>query len=838
MADAASRLERALELFCRHRGAGGSLDDLVRQHPELADELSSFADEAAAATAPVPGLPADFEVVRELGRGGVGIVYEARQHSVPRRVALKLLHEDAPLGPAARARFQREAETLARLQHPGIVRVLGADATARPPWLAMEFVDAEPLSELLDRLRGTGHQGPSIRMLVETVAQVADALHHAHTAGIVHRDVKPSNILCCADGHAVLTDFGLARGLDAPTLTRTGVAVGTPAYMAPERILGDGDDDPRADVFSLGLTLYECLALRRAFEGHGSQEILHRILTEDAPELGRIAAGLPSELCAIVHCAIERQPERRYATAQALADDLRAFLDLRPVRARPLSTGRRLWRAARRHPWRAAVGAVLVVTIAFSMVLLWRWPELEAAARVARSQEVDATIARATMERSRRRADHAYAHFRRAIDLAPENDVGRIGLIFASLFFAGPEPALEVFAAQTEADPLLRQTAAYRRVRVALLRRAGRTDEADAIERSLDAPRTWLESWVTAQPFLHAKDDRAAIREGTQHLLQAMLTSPRHHLWLHLQYAASTVRLDDRPARRLAAEALIRLWPDDAGALDTAGACLLTIEPARAEALLERACAAKDASATAPINLAMARMLCGKADAAVPLLDRAFEDPRLDDAGRQRILELLEQAKATEAAGACVDRWLGRDPAHPVPRRYVARGHARRGDLATAIALLRACAAEHPTVAEVRQDLAFALWRSGEAAAAHDLFAALSVELPEHAWVHGQLVQVRNELGDTAGALAEHERWAARPTADAAAWRELATALLARQDTALLPRALEAAERADDLDKSPDPASLELRAEAHARLGEQRQAERLRARAAAAGSGR
>jgi predicted Zn-dependent protease len=309
--------------------------------------------------------------------------------------------------------------------------------------------------------------------------------------------------------------------------------------------------------------------------------------------------------------------------------------------------------------------------------------------------------------------------------------------------------------------------------------------------------------------------------------------SPRPYRWLYVQYAYTAVTLDDRGSRRAAAAALLTLWPDDPKALGIAGACLLTLDPEQAERVLQRAFDSGTADVLTPINLAMARLLLGRREQAVELLAATFDDPRLDDARRQRILEVLQQAKAADVATACAERWLLRAPTHPTPRRQLARAKARGGDAEAAVAILRQCAADEPGAVEVRQDLAFALLQTGDVEAARGLLAALVVEQPDHAWVHSLLLDVCRAAGDDAGALAEHERWARRAAADGAAWREFARALLAGEVQDLLPQALEAAERADYLAGGRDPEALRLRAETLARLGSTAEAARLRARAEA-----
>ncbi|MCB9878168.1 MAG: protein kinase [Planctomycetes bacterium] len=835
MSSSSSRLEKALELYCELRRDGGDLGELIARHPELAEELSSFLDDAGETVATAAGFPADFEPVREIGRGGVGVVFEARQRSLQRRVALKLLHDGFAGNPAALARFHREAQLLARLDHPGIVRVLAADATASPPWLAMEFVDGVSLAGRLQQLRESGHRGATVRELVAAIAQVAEALQHAHRQGIVHRDVKPSNILLRADsGDAVLTDFGLARDEGAPALTRTGVAAGTPFYMAPERILGGArDGDPRSDVFSLGLTLFECLALRRAYDGATSQEVLQKILADDAPELRRLAPGVPLELAAIVHKAIEREPSRRYEHAGAFAEDLRAFLDLRPVKARPVSRGRRLWRVVRRHPLRSAMVMVLSATLVFATVLAWRWPDLQAAARLHQQEMVEEQLAQGTMARYRATAEESYAHFRRAIELGADEQVGFPSLCFAISLFAGKQEALDALDEEIARNPERGELASWMRLRALLLRGVQRDDEARAIEQSLGPPRTWLDLWITADPLLEDQSDKEAYRRASVLLTQAILVAPRPRLWLHLHYAKVQLVIGEKESRVAAGEALLELWPDNPRAKSIAGTCMLTTDPERARQLLESAVAADANDILARLNLGIAQIMTGRAELGAATIAEGFPHVDLSQALRQRSLEILSQVNQFELEAECAQRWLELEPECTTARRFVARAATRAGDSERALSLFRQCLAEAPDDAAVQEDLAFALLRAGDAEGALEVLWSMTRASPDHPRVHLMLLDAFDDLGDEQGKLAELQRWTQVKPDDAAGWRELATARLGTGAAADIEPALAAAEQADYLGGGRDDAALQLRAVALERLGRTDEALRVRDRIAA-----
>ena len=300
----------------------------------------------------------DHVVVRQVGHGAMGVVFEAQQESLGRRVAIKILPPNLALRERTMRRFLREAESMGSLDHPNIVDVYLVGRVLNLPFFSMKFVEGPPLDKVL-------RAGPlAIADVVQIGIDVAAALAHAHAKGVLHRDVKPANLL--RDGpRVVLTDFGLARPLDsadAGSMTESGDLVGTPLYMSPEQISGEGERvDGRADVWGLGVTLYELLTQRTPFSGTNAQGILHAILHKDPPLLRKQRDDVPAELEAIVLKCLEKDPARRYSGAAALVDDLRAASEGRSVSAAPprfFDPGVRwVWR----HPREAAIVLACVV---------------------------------------------------------------------------------------------------------------------------------------------------------------------------------------------------------------------------------------------------------------------------------------------------------------------------------------------------------------------------------------------------------------------------------------------------------------------------------------------
>ncbi|MBK8099517.1 MAG: protein kinase [Planctomycetes bacterium] len=390
------QLERAITVYEQWLAAGkpvtpAQLIDGNRDLGELLQAMLADRDEVDQAIAAADGenrVLGDFRILGEIGRGGMGVVYRARQRSLDREVALKVLPSHVTLQPSAVARFRREATLAARLEHPNIVAIHAVGDDGDTNFFAMELVDGAPL----DRIDPATGKPRSVRQCVELCAAVADALAHAHEHGVLHRDVKPTNILVRKDGRPVLTDFGLARDVDQPGMTRTGAFAGTPHYTAPEQAAGSKHVDARADVWSLGATLYELLTGRRAFEGDTVADVIEQIARREPVDPVRLVPALSPDLAAIVLKALEKDPARRYHSARAFADDLRAFLEFRPIAARRATPMRRLQRWIRREPLRATLAAVLVVGgPALLGTLAYVWSN---AARIAAAVAAEASRAR------------------------------------------------------------------------------------------------------------------------------------------------------------------------------------------------------------------------------------------------------------------------------------------------------------------------------------------------------------------------------------------------------------------------------------------------------------
>jgi len=425
----------------KRRGEWPTVADYVARYPHLADEIRDVfpvlglvedfkpGSEDATGTfagAEIPGLEkrlerlGDYRVIREVGRGGMGVVYEAEQESLGRRVALKVLVAHRLSDPMLVARFAREAKAAARLHHTNIVPVFGVGEAEGVHYYVMQFIQGQGLNAVLNELKrmeaaqtgpderteGRGGEvaadvarsllagkfscvGPATadnplpssaassdlptsefgngavptgssslvlsgqsgyaRSVARIGLQAAEGLAYAHEQGILHRDIKPSNLLLDAHGIVWIADFGLAKATTDDDLTHTGDIIGTIRYMAPERFRGHRD--ARSDVYGLGLTLYELLARRPAFDEADRGRLIKQVTEAEPPPLRKLDRSIPRDLATIVHKAIEREPSHRYRTAEDMAEDLRRFIEDRPITARRITATEQLWRWCSATRW-------------------------------------------------------------------------------------------------------------------------------------------------------------------------------------------------------------------------------------------------------------------------------------------------------------------------------------------------------------------------------------------------------------------------------------------------------------------------------------------------------
>ncbi|MFN3242424.1 MAG: serine/threonine-protein kinase [Planctomycetota bacterium] len=578
--------------------------------PSLREQLPQLLEDLSATHAPKPGVGPQipgYTMLGEIGQGGMSTVYLARQEKLGRHVAVKVAPAWLGGGERARRMLVQEAQAMARLQHPNIVvihDIIDVDDTFA---IAMEWVDGRTLASLLRTLPtepgrddmvllttalGTSQEAretfeqSSVRHFVRLIRDVALAVQAVHDAELLHLDIKPSNVLIRRDGTPLLADFGVTREI-SPEPTQTRTFAGTPVYAAPEQLRRDDDQiGPRTDVYSLGVTLYEALARTQPLRGLDLPGIVQCVESGSMPPLSSKVA-VPPDLANIVHRAIAPEPEHRYATAQALADDLDAFLEHRPVQARPLTRTQRLRRWMRNEPWKAALAATLAVMVPALLVLgtylAVQMPTIFAAEVRDRQEQVNQLKQDAFQRFLTSHGTHEYAIL--PLERALAIDPGKTAL--ASLLALTNErgwPHLDELLERERT--VIEAEASLRMVRdKAMARRSFFSDE------ELDTLReqeTALARYVVAlDRVFHANDERSQSSRHEAHAAleaAAMQDAPDPLLLGLLLW--NSARLDDTETFDSVARLMRRRWPNDAVALTWAS---IAIEPSDADLALQRA---------------------------------------------------------------------------------------------------------------------------------------------------------------------------------------------------------------------------------------------------------
>ncbi|MBX9679352.1 MAG: serine/threonine protein kinase [Gemmataceae bacterium] len=478
-----SRLLSAVEEYQKllEQGQRPDKSEFVRRYPDLALALPACLDglelvhraaagesKSAVVEPPITGAPlGDFQIVREIGRGGMGIIYEAIQLSLGRRVALKVLPFASAFDAKTLQRFRNEAQAAAQLHHTNIVPVYAVGCERGVHYYAMQLIDGNSLAAVVRQLRREAgylvdlsqHEAASVRpndaaspalpapptmapietakgtaslsthrserrdrffrTAAQMIAQAADGLEHAHQVGIVHRDVKPANLILDANGTLWVADFGLALFHSEVGLTRTGDLLGTLRYMSPEQASGQRTTiDHRTDVYSLGATLYELITLEPMFPGQSHADLLRQILDQEPKSPRAWDRNIPVELETVLLKAVSKSPADRYVSSKAFADDLRRFLDDKPIQARRPSLMDRARKWSRRHPSAViATMVVLVFLVAGLIVSNWVISEEQRKTKDALSREKDRA----------KEAELRFAQARKAVDLLVETSEEELG---------------------------------------------------------------------------------------------------------------------------------------------------------------------------------------------------------------------------------------------------------------------------------------------------------------------------------------------------------------------------------------------------------------------------
>jgi serine/threonine protein kinase/formylglycine-generating enzyme required for sulfatase activity len=645
MADPPPDLDRLVDDFQRRLRAGDapSADEYAARYPHLADRIREVFPVVLAleqATTPPPAHPprlGEFRLLREVGRGGMGIVYEAVQESLGRRVAVKVFPPAHAGNPALRERFSREAKAAGRLHHTHIVPVFGVGSDRGIPYFAMPFVPGGGLDRVILRRRARADRTPTpaadptsagrpdvaeidgpayFREVARLVREAADALAHAHAHGVQHRDIKPSNLLLGDDGTLWVTDFGLAKLDGAADLTATGDHLGTLRYCPPERFRGTADE--RADQYSLGATLYELLTLRAAFPDGDPFVLVDRIQSAVPPSPRSLTPEVPRDLDTICSKCLHKDPGRRYPSCAALAEDLRAFLEDRPITARRVGPAERLGRWAKRRP---GLATGLAAAVVLAVVAVGQRVERDMARRAARADGLVSAVAGA--------------------------DTAALPPLFAQLpdVWADVREPLEEQATRPAADR------AGRNARLALL--PDRPEfVADLTAYLLDGPADEL------VPVRQAAGDHLRPQAGR---LWAVLEDPAEPSSRRVRAAGLLAGLDPRSARwepilRPLADLLVGIDPVELGPLARAVGPVL---PRLADALMARYKVEQRGLDDGPVPPAELAARVGRLNAAAVLLWQTLAD-RPDATGW--LVGIADDAHLPAVLATVAGDWAGFGP--------------------------------------------------------------------------------------------------------------------------------------------------------------------------------
>jgi eukaryotic-like serine/threonine-protein kinase len=615
----ASIVAEAADLYLEQLGRGETpdLSEYALRYPQVASVLPQVlpvlrmiqslapSDESADAAGGAPSVLGEFQLIREIGRGGMGVVYEAEQVSLGRRVALKVLPMAAGADTKQLARFQIEAQIAAALHHPHIVPIFAVGCDAGVHYYAMQLVQGRCLATvILERRRkaedasceaidaGQESRGPlAAREAARLAIEAAEALEHAHGLGVLHRDIKPANLLIEDDGHLWVSDFGLARFQGGGELTGSGDLLGTLRYMSPEQAGGGRILDARTDIYSLGATLYEMLTGRHAFVGRDRQELIRQITCDEPIAARKLEPTIPRDLETIVAKAMAKEAERRYATASELADDLRRFCEDRPILARRPGLAGRITRWSRRHRKATATAAVVLLVAALGcaagMTRLWQEQRISLAAlakaKAASARERQALLF--TFKASDQIAGSALARMELASKASPEalrdQEFCRTALDYYEKIAAvyGDDPSMRTVTAATfHRIGFIRMVLAETRAReaflksIALYERLLEADGRDEETRS-ELALTLGDLLILEKSGGHAADATASLKKLVE-LRQGLardfpanrdyaISLAFHQIDLCEQLEAAGRSDDAKRARRQIAESARRALRDD-----------------------------------------------------------------------------------------------------------------------------------------------------------------------------------------------------------------------------------------------------------------------------------
>ncbi|MCB9832103.1 MAG: tetratricopeptide repeat protein [Planctomycetes bacterium] len=751
-----------------------------------------------------------YEIVKELGRGGQGVVQLVRDTRLDRLAALKLMLGWAGAGESAIERFRREARVCSGLDDPGICAIYDMGLHEGAPWIVMRYVPGRTLQELIRRPENeaaseetmfvdfsqasvsaapadqettgdttwggsasdrstTGVSKAEVHDLVAVVEKVARSLQVAHEAGITHRDIKPGNIMVTESGQPVILDFGLAsvEEADGPGLTQTGDQMGTPAYMAPEQIKGERRRiGPRTDVYALGVTLFECVTRRRPFEAATRQGLYRSIIDDPAPSARTFRPELPRDLEVIIACALEKEPDRRYQSAVAFADDLRRFRHHEPIAARRIGPIGRLTRWSRRHPARAVLLLVALLGLPILTGLLVNVvanrEKVERQQRLELEERVEGLLAAGYADIFHGDRPTSIRRFEEACDLIPEWGEGFAGLAIVEAV----EQDYEAAAAALDRSPIAHP--GFDAIRIQLLLRQGRTEEAEALRADTPEPGEAIDFFLRGQLALveghrHGNyDDEAqkAYREALNSFEAAVMLLPRARREYHAAVAHARGHVSNLDGAPPIGVALARLWPKDAESLRWAAFALHEADPATALVMIDRALARVPEDRLARQTRAgLLRALGRREEAIAAYRDLASDDGEISQTCQLMIGDTLLELGRNEEAVVALEKATSMAPSSRVAQGSLGRALLMAGRPVDAEAVLEKALALPVNDDAVTADgsnmqvfLGTALLQQGRIDEAWDAFGAALAAQPGHQVAHYYRGIILQGRGDEVGA--------------------------------------------------------------------------------------
>jgi tetratricopeptide (TPR) repeat protein len=637
---------------------------------------------------PIPVIDR-YRLGPRIGSGATGVVFLARDETLGRDVAVKILGPDLLGGTERGERFLREIRAVAKLKHPNIVTVHTAGEHHGLRYMAMELVRGKSLHEVLAEAGAQGTR-PRVTDALRWGIDIAGALQAAHDGGVLHRDVKPSNIRIADDGRAVLLDFGLAVHEGAATLTESGAFRGSPQYASPEQVGLDGTPiDARTDVYSLGATLYEAVTGVAPFRGATREQLFHHILARDAISPRKLDAAIPRDLETVILTAMAKEPERRYRRAADLAADLEAVRDGRPPSVRPPSALWRLLRHARRHRARAALVVTLAVAVplvaALGFYVVSNREMIEQGAARARALNLAAVLGDAFIEYGEGDPREAERLFAEALRLDPASHDAMAGLALAQIRQGEHERAL-AFLGELGARGI--ENTWRDAIRADALARLGRP-RPDS--RAIPAPASATDHFVAGMMDLERfhRGDKAAITSALVHLRQAVYGARTPNALYHSELGHAAWHADRHDEARQIAEAIGGIFPASPEHWFSIGRTLLAADRAKAWDAFEKAARPPPRSLQARTMIVIrlaGSMRKSSIDIAVELgRDLVAEGPGRA-ASRQALGVALLMRGDLDGAIAELRAAADRDPENSVTFARLAEALVGKGDLPAAAA--------------------------------------------------------------------------------------------------------------------------------------------------------